>query len=50
MDKEVKETKNSKEPKDTKMREVNLDKLKALQLTLDKIDKDYGKGTIIKNR
>jgi len=27
---------------------VNTEKLKALQLTLDKIDKDYGKGTIMK--
>jgi len=27
---------------------VNKEKLKALQLTLDKIDKDYGKGTIMK--
>ena len=27
---------------------VNSEKLKALQLTLDKIDKDYGKGTIMK--
>lgn len=27
---------------------VNKEKLKALQLTLDKIEKDYGKGTIMK--
>ncbi len=27
---------------------INKEKLKALQLTLDKIDKDYGKGTIMK--
>lgn len=33
----------SKEPK-----ENNLEKLKALQLTLDKIEKSYGKGTIMK--
>lgn len=32
--------------KETK--EVNKEKLKALQLALDKIDKDYGKGTIMK--
>ena len=53
MDKEAKDTKNAKEVKDTKAkdtkgREINQDKLKALQLTLDKIDKDYGKGTILK--
>lgn len=45
--KEQKETKESKDAKSTK-KEVNLEKLKALQLTLDKIDKDYGKGTIMK--
>ena len=28
--------------------EVNAAKLKALQATLDKIEKDYGKGTIMK--
>ncbi len=28
--------------------DANADKLKALQLTLDKIDKDFGKGTIMK--
>ncbi|MCG8580562.1 MAG: DNA recombination/repair protein RecA, partial [Bacteroidales bacterium] len=27
---------------------VNKEKLKALQLTMDKIDKTYGKGTIMK--
>jgi recombination protein RecA len=26
----------------------NADKLKALQLTLDKLEKSYGKGTIMK--
>jgi recombination protein RecA len=41
--KEVKETKESAGKK-----EINKEKLKALQLTLDKIDKDYGKGTIMK--
>ncbi|MDX9771697.1 MAG: recombinase RecA [Tenuifilaceae bacterium] len=36
--------------KDTKKqkKEINQEKLKALQLTIDKIDKDYGKGTIMK--
>ena len=28
--------------------EVNVEKLKALQATLDKIEKDFGKGTIMK--
>src|SRR6056297_3277860 len=35
----------AKEKKET---DINKEKLKALQLTLDKIDKDYGKGTIMK--
>lgn len=50
MEKQPKETKESKESKDVKVvkKEANLEKLKALQLTLDKIDKDYGKGTIMK--
>ena len=26
----------------------NADKLKALQLTLDKLEKSYGKGTVMK--
>jgi len=30
------------------MKDIQKEKLKALQLTLDKIDKDYGKGTIMK--
>jgi recombination protein RecA len=30
------------------MAEVNKDKLKALQLTLDKLEKNYGKGSIMK--
>ncbi len=34
--------------KNSKSKEVNNEKLKALQLTLDKIDKEYGKGTIMK--
>ena len=32
----------------TAKKELDKEKLKALQLTLDKIDKDYGKGTIMK--
>jgi recombination protein RecA len=50
MEKEPKEPKESKAQKDnTEIRkEINKEKLKALQLTLDKIDKDYGKGTILK--
>jgi recombination protein RecA len=47
MEKEPKETKAQKANADIK-KEVNNEKLKALQLTLDKIDKDYGKGTILK--
>lgn len=34
--------------KDKKETNINKEKLKALQLTLDKIDKDYGKGAIMK--
>lgn len=37
----------SKEVKDP-VKEVNKEKMKALQLTLDKIEKSYGKGTIMK--
>jgi recombination protein RecA len=29
-------------------KEINADKLKALQLTMDKLDKTYGKGTVMK--
>ena len=29
-------------------KEVNAEKLKALQLTMDKLDKTYGKGTVMK--
>ncbi len=43
MAKEIKETKEEK-----KVVEVSKEKLKALQATLDKIEKDYGKGTIMK--
>jgi len=41
MSKETKDTKHIKEP-------VNKEKIKALQLTLDKLEKTYGKGTIMK--
>ena len=47
MSKETKEAKEIKEAKDT-AKEVNKEKLKALQLTLDKLEKTYGKGTIMK--
>lgn len=30
------------------LKETNLEKLKALQLTLDKIEKNFGKGSIMK--
>ncbi|HYX06194.1 MAG TPA: DNA recombination/repair protein RecA, partial [Bacteroidales bacterium] len=40
MEKATKET--------TKETNISKEKLKALQATLDKIDKDYGKGTIMK--
>ena len=33
---------------ENKAAEVNAAKLKALQATIDKIEKDYGKGTIMK--
>jgi recombination protein RecA len=42
-----KEPITTKEKKDVN-KEINKEKLKALQLTLDKIDKDYGKGTIMR--
>jgi recombination protein RecA len=42
-----KEQTSSKDKKDVN-KEINKEKLKALQLTLDKIDKDYGKGTIMR--
>lgn len=52
MEKETKE-KESKEAKETKATKtagviVNKEKLKALELTLDKIEKSFGKGTIMK--
>jgi recombination protein RecA len=34
--------------KEQSKKETNKEKLKALQLTIDKIDKDYGKGTIMR--
>jgi recombination protein RecA len=40
-----KETKEVKETKDTA---VNSEKLKALQNTMDRIEKTYGKGTVMK--
>lgn len=40
--------KESAETTDKKATEVNAEKLKALQATLDKLEKDYGKGTIMK--
>ncbi|MBA3706820.1 MAG: recombinase RecA [Bacteroidetes bacterium] len=47
-----KETKEPKEPKESKgakeAKEVNKEKLKALQLTMDKLEKTYGKGSIMK--
>src|SRR5579863_10482827 len=36
------------EKKKEELKEVNKEKLKALQLTLDKIEKTYGKGTVMK--
>jgi recombination protein RecA len=46
MSKEVKEPKENKEEKSLK--EQNKEKLKALQVTIDKIEKTYGKGAIMK--
>ncbi|MCC6252122.1 MAG: recombinase RecA [Bacteroidia bacterium] len=43
MSKEVKESKEEKSAK-----EINKEKLKALQITIDKIEKTYGKGAIMK--
>jgi recombination protein RecA len=44
MSKETKESKSAAAAKDN----VNKEKLKALQLTLDKLEKTYGKGSIMK--
>jgi len=38
----------SKETKVTTRKEINKDKLKALEITLGKIEKDFGKGAIMK--
>ena len=38
----------SKEKKENKENVVDNEKLKALQLTLEKLDKTYGKGTIMR--
>jgi recombination protein RecA len=38
----------SKETKEINRKEINKDKLKALEITLGKIEKDFGKGTIMK--
>jgi recombination protein RecA len=46
MSKEVKETKESKDSK--ALKEVNKEKIKALQVTMEKIEKTYGKGAIMK--
>jgi recombination protein RecA len=37
----------AKAEKPTDMTNINSEKLKALKLTIDKIDKDYGKGTVM---
>ena len=34
--------------KETEKKQINADKLKALQMAIDKIEKDHGKGTIMK--
>lgn len=44
MSKEPKESKGAKDAKEA----VNKEKLKALQLTIDKLEKTYGKGAIMK--
>ena len=46
MSKETKEAKGTKGA--DKAKEINKEKLKALQLTLDKLEKTYGKGSIMK--
>lgn len=38
----------SKDTKEINRKEINKDKLKALEITLGKIEKDFGKGTIMK--
>ncbi|MFH1005175.1 MAG: recombinase RecA [Bacteroidota bacterium] len=44
----VKEVLKEKNPNTNQDKEVNKEKLKALQLTIDKLEKTYGKGTIMK--
>ncbi len=39
---------NTKTKKEDNTKQVNKEKMKALELTLDKIEKGYGKGTIMK--
>jgi len=46
MSKEVKEPKETKE--DKSLKELNKEKLKALQVTIEKKEKTYGKGAIMK--
>ena len=41
-------TKTKEQGKQDNNNQVNKEKMKALQLTLDKIEKGYGKGTIMK--
>ncbi len=45
---EMKEKETHKEKETNKEKENNKEKLKALQLTVDKLEKAYGKGTIMK--
>jgi recombination protein RecA len=47
-EKPSKKQSKEKEKEANKMTEVNKEKFKALQLTLDKLEKTYGKGTIMK--
>ena len=39
---------NNNLKKEVMSKEVNIEKLKALQLTMDKLDKTYGKGSVMK--
>lgn len=47
-DKAEKAEKADKSSKPTNLSNANAEKMKALQLTLDKLDKAYGKGTVMK--
>ncbi len=40
--------KSMEEKKDSAVKDIQKEKLKSLQLTLDKLDKEFGKGTIMK--